>query len=131
MLIQAALDYAIEVSEMNGQKQARVRIAVHPKNAIFKKLCEGVLEMGFVDAGRCTYSEAVKANGDAHLLPADGGVNEPEKYVIFSCCQIHPLRVLVTPWHHLGRTLLIEAVLTSKSCRYHTRFGVLMEKVTY
>lgn len=77
--MQAALDYATEVSERNEQQQARIRIAVHPKNVIFKGLYEGLLELGFEDAGRCTYAEAVTANGDAYLLPADGGLSDPEQ----------------------------------------------------
>ncbi len=59
-----------------GQR-SRVRIMIHPRNIVVKKLYEG---LGFVDAGNCTLAEAYLSNGDAEMLPADGGLSDPEKY---------------------------------------------------
>ncbi|VUC30408.1 unnamed protein product [Clonostachys rosea] len=55
-------------------KQVRVRIMVKPDNHITLGLYRS---MGFVDAGTCTLEEALRANGDADLLPP--GLL-PEKY---------------------------------------------------
>lgn len=55
-----------------------MRIFIHPHNVIVKKL---YASLGFVDAGLITYMEAVVANGDPGLLPADGGKAEPDKYL--------------------------------------------------
>jgi len=35
----------------------------------------------FEEAGRCTFVEAVMANGDNHLVPVDGGSGAPDKYL--------------------------------------------------
>jgi len=51
-------------------KQLRVRIMVKPENTVTVKLYEG---LGFVQAGRCTLAEALRANGDAEMVPEDGG----------------------------------------------------------
>ena len=74
MLIQAAIDFTVE--ESVSVTQTRMRIMIHPDNVLVKQLY-GVI--GFVDAGKCTYAEAAVANGDAQLLPADGGASHPEK----------------------------------------------------
>ncbi|KAF4637731.1 hypothetical protein G7Y89_g337 [Cudoniella acicularis] len=74
MLVEAAVDFAANEGD---RKACRVRIMIHPDNAVVKRLYDG---MGFVDAGRCTLSEAFVQNGDESLLPADGGKGEPEKY---------------------------------------------------
>ncbi|CAH0039968.1 unnamed protein product [Clonostachys solani] len=47
-------------------KQVRVRIMVKPDNHVTLGLYRS---MGFVDAGTCTLEEALRANGDADLLP--------------------------------------------------------------
>jgi ribosomal protein S18 acetylase RimI-like enzyme len=85
MLINSAVDF----STKEGGTRSRVRLVLHPLNTVVKSL---YLPLGFVDAGNCTFTEAVIANGDDHLLPPDGGQSDPE--------------------------------------RYHTRGGILMEKVT-
>jgi ribosomal protein S18 acetylase RimI-like enzyme len=51
-------------------KQIRVRIMVKPENTATVKLYEG---LGFTHAGKCTLAEALVANGDGELVPADGG----------------------------------------------------------
>ncbi|OAL07132.1 hypothetical protein IQ06DRAFT_7477 [Phaeosphaeriaceae sp. SRC1lsM3a] len=48
----------------------RVRIMVKPENVATVKLYQA---LGFTDAGRCTLAEALIANGDEALVPADGG----------------------------------------------------------
>jgi ribosomal protein S18 acetylase RimI-like enzyme len=50
--------------------QIRVRIMVKPENTATVKLYEG---LGFAHAGTCTLAEALIANGDKELVPADGG----------------------------------------------------------
>ncbi|KAH7364548.1 hypothetical protein BKA65DRAFT_491588 [Rhexocercosporidium sp. MPI-PUGE-AT-0058] len=74
MLIQSAMEFA---SREGGRRESRVRIMIHPRNVVVKKLYEG---LGFVDAGNCTLAEAYLSNGDAEMLPADGGASQPEKY---------------------------------------------------
>jgi len=51
-------------------KQIRVRITVKPENTATVKLYKG---LGFTHAGKCTLAEALVANGDGELIPADGG----------------------------------------------------------
>jgi GNAT superfamily N-acetyltransferase len=51
-------------------ERIRVRIMVKPENTATVKLYEG---LGFAHAGRCTLAEALIANGDGELVPADGG----------------------------------------------------------
>jgi ribosomal protein S18 acetylase RimI-like enzyme len=75
MLIQSAMDFASKEGSIG--KQCRTRIMIHPNNIVVKSLYSG---LGFVDAGLCTLAEAFLSNGDASLLPADGGASEPEKY---------------------------------------------------
>jgi GNAT superfamily N-acetyltransferase len=58
-------------------KRCRVRIMIHPRNVIVKKL---YYDLGFVDAGLCTLVEAYISNGDVEMLPPDGGASQPEKY---------------------------------------------------
>jgi GNAT superfamily N-acetyltransferase len=74
-LIHGALEYAAKESKGRG---SRTRIMIHPRNIVVKKLYEG---LGFVDAGKCTLAEAYISNGDANLLPLDGGTSDPEKYL--------------------------------------------------
>jgi GNAT superfamily N-acetyltransferase len=75
MLINGALEFAAK--ESKGRKY-RTRIMIHPRNVVVKKLYEG---LGFVDAGKCTLAEAYISNGDANMLPLDGGTSDPEKYL--------------------------------------------------
>jgi GNAT superfamily N-acetyltransferase len=75
MLINDALKFAAD--ESGKERKSRMRIMVHPRNIVVKKLYEG---FGFVDAGKCTLAEAYICNGDANMLPLDGGTSEPEKY---------------------------------------------------
>lgn len=74
MLIQSAMSFA---SEEGKRRETRMRIMIHPRNVVVKKLYEG---LGFVDAGNCTLAEAYLSNGDAEMLPADGGLSDPAKY---------------------------------------------------
>lgn len=74
MLVQGAMDFAGEAGRV---RDSRVRIMIHPRNVVVKRLYEG---LGFVDAGNCTLAEAYLSNGDAEMLPPDGGVSESEKY---------------------------------------------------
>ncbi|KAH7066353.1 putative GNAT family acetyltransferase [Paraphoma chrysanthemicola] len=48
----------------------RVRIMVKPENVATVQMYQS---LGFTDAGRCTLAEALVANGDEALVPADGG----------------------------------------------------------
>ncbi|GAD91627.1 GNAT family acetyltransferase [Paecilomyces variotii No. 5] len=48
----------------------RVRIMVKPENQATVSMYRN---LGFVDAGRCTLAEALRANGDADMVPSDGG----------------------------------------------------------
>lgn len=75
MLINSAVDFATQEGE---EKRSRVRLMLHPRNIIVKSL---YLAMGFADAGKCTFIEAMIANGDEHLNPVDGGASEPEIYL--------------------------------------------------
>lgn len=52
----------------------RVRIMVKPENQVTVSMYR---KMGFVDAGRCTLAEALRANGDGDMVPAD---REGEKW---------------------------------------------------
>jgi GNAT superfamily N-acetyltransferase len=75
ILISAALEFA--GNESGKQQKSRTRIMIHPRNIAVKKLYEG---LGFVDAGKCTLAEAYLSNGDANMLPLDGGASDPGKY---------------------------------------------------
>jgi GNAT superfamily N-acetyltransferase len=75
MLINGALEFAAKESK---GREYRTRIMIHPRNVVVKKLYEG---LGFVDAGKCTLAEAYISNGDANMLPLDGGTSAPEKYL--------------------------------------------------
>ncbi|KJZ76443.1 hypothetical protein HIM_04172 [Hirsutella minnesotensis 3608] len=57
-----------------GPGRVRVRIMVKPENTVTLGLYRS---MGFVDAGKCTLEEALRANGDADMLPAG---MLPDKY---------------------------------------------------
>jgi hypothetical protein len=74
-LINGALEFAAKKS---GGRESRTRIMIHPRNIVVKKLYEG---LGFVDAGNCTLAEAYISNGDANMLPLDGGASDPGKYL--------------------------------------------------
>ncbi|KAG4443737.1 hypothetical protein IFR05_000826 [Cadophora sp. M221] len=74
MLIQSGIEFA---SQEGKRRESRVRIMIHPRNLLVKKLYEG---LGFVDAGNCTLAEAYVSNDDAEMLPSDGGTSESEKY---------------------------------------------------
>ena len=50
----------------NGSPGVVVRIMVKPENTVTLRLYEG---LGFKHAGRCTLEEALRANGDAELIP--------------------------------------------------------------
>ena len=76
MLINGALGFA--AAESGNGRESRTRIIIHPRNIAVRKLYEG---LGFVDAGKCTLAEAYRSNGDAALLPLDGGASDPEKYL--------------------------------------------------
>ncbi len=67
LLCQAAFDFAVNFDK---SKKARLRIMLHPNNLVVKKLYSG---MGFFDAGGVTLAEAYRSNGDAFLIPEDGG----------------------------------------------------------
>jgi ribosomal protein S18 acetylase RimI-like enzyme len=56
--------------EEQTAKKVCVRIMVRAENTAALKLYE---KLGFVDAGRCTLAEALRANGDADMVPRDGG----------------------------------------------------------
>ncbi|KAE8452150.1 hypothetical protein EG329_001617 [Mollisiaceae sp. DMI_Dod_QoI] len=75
MLINGALEFAAR--QGGKRKSSRIRIMIHPKNIVVKKLYEG---LGFVDAGTTTLAEAYFSNGDMELLPPDGGASDPGKY---------------------------------------------------
>ncbi|TVY20037.1 hypothetical protein LARI1_G002113 [Lachnellula arida] len=75
LLINGAIEYAAK--EAGVGRQSRVRIMIHQDNILVKQLYDG---LGFMDAGHSTLSEALLANGDSALLPADGGASQPEKY---------------------------------------------------
>jgi GNAT superfamily N-acetyltransferase len=77
MLINGALEFAAK--ESGKDRESRTRIMIHPRNIVVKRLYEG---LGFVDAGRCTLAEAYRSNGDANMLPSDGGQSDPEKYLV-------------------------------------------------
>ncbi|KAI9650949.1 hypothetical protein NHQ30_000984 [Ciborinia camelliae] len=78
MLIQGAIDSAKERAAQESKKKVRIRIFMHPENLTVKKLYHDV---GFVDAGMCTLSEAFVQNGDPESLPEDGGVSDPERWL--------------------------------------------------
>ncbi|KAL3423329.1 GNAT family [Phlyctema vagabunda] len=74
MLIAGAVQFA---STEGRPEPARVRIFINPTNGLVKRLYES---LGFIIAGTVTLKEAFRQNGDASLLPADGGVSDPEKW---------------------------------------------------
>ena len=75
LLIRGAEEFATR--EAGERKRCRMRIMIHPDNAVVKKL---YYDLGFVDAGMCTLAEAYISNGDSEMLPPDGGASEPERY---------------------------------------------------
>jgi hypothetical protein len=75
-LINGALEFSAR--ESGKTRESRTRIMIHPRNIVVKELYKG---LGFVDAGNCTLAEAYISNGDANMLPLDGGASDPEKYL--------------------------------------------------
>jgi len=71
------INFAVDFATKEGGRRSRMRIIIHPSNTVVKNLYSS---LGFMDAGNCTYVEALLANGDANLLPKDGGESNPEKY---------------------------------------------------
>ena len=49
---------------------------VKPENTVTVKLYKG---LGFVQAGRCTLAEALRANRDAEMIPEDRGKQKYNK----------------------------------------------------
>lgn len=74
MLIQGAMDFAFNEGEGRG---SRMRIMIHPKNVLVKTLYGN---LGFEEAGKMTLVEACVANGDAEMVPSDGGKGDRVKY---------------------------------------------------
>lgn len=75
-LCQAALQWLLEsetrLEEGNEHEIARevqVRIMIKPENTLVLKMYQ---DLGFVDYGRCTLAEALKANGDGDMIPVGG-----------------------------------------------------------
>lgn len=52
------------------QTQIGVQVIFKPENTTTVTMYAG---LGFVDAGRCTLAEALRANGDGEMVPEDGG----------------------------------------------------------
>lgn len=77
LLMTGAEEYTIKEARSSGKKSTRMRVFLAPNNLGAKKLYSS---MGFVDAGNCTYIEAYVANGDAELIPADGGYGDTALY---------------------------------------------------
>jgi len=78
MIINAAQEYAIKHAQETGRKSMRMRVFLAPTNGAAYNLYS---RFGFVDSGKCTYVEAIAANGDGELLPACGGSSDPAKYL--------------------------------------------------
>ena len=64
-LCQEALDY---LQVCRPVSSIHVRLMVKPENHVTVKLYE---RLGFSTIGKCTLAEALRANGDGHLLPSD------------------------------------------------------------
>ena len=67
LLLQANFDFATELDDSKG---SLLRILIHPDNLVARKSHSS---MGFFDAGSVTLAEAYISNGDAFLVPKDGG----------------------------------------------------------
>ena len=72
MIIKSAMAYARNYtlslsspSRSSGTKNVRLRMMIRPDNTTVVSLYAAI---GFVDAGRCTGTEAFKANGDEELM---------------------------------------------------------------
>lgn len=74
MLVNARIDFAKAESTT---KNVRVRVLVHPNNS---KTVGPLTARGFEEIGKCCGIEAIPASGDGMLLPADGGVSNPEVF---------------------------------------------------
>ena len=69
-LCQATFDWLLSRTDVADGSQFRVRIMIKSGNTATYSLYE---KLGFEMAGMCTLAEALKANGDAELIPGDGG----------------------------------------------------------
>ncbi|APA13514.1 predicted protein [Sclerotinia sclerotiorum 1980 UF-70] len=78
MLIQEGVETAKQEAKEKGIEKVRVRIFIGRGNLTVRKL---YLSVGFVETGLCTLAEAVVQNGDAEILPEDGGSGDPEKWL--------------------------------------------------
>ncbi|KAF7945319.1 hypothetical protein EAE96_010094 [Botrytis aclada] len=78
MLIQGAIGSARKQARADGKEKVRIRIFLHPENLTVMNLYQSV---GFVESGFCTLAEAVVQNGDPEMLPEDGGVSDPERWL--------------------------------------------------
>lgn len=65
-LCRAAVEYL--ESCLDPALQLHVRLMVRPGNQAIVRFYEA---LGYVQTGNCTLAEALLANGDGHLLPAD------------------------------------------------------------
>ncbi len=67
LLCQATFNFA---AKFDASKRARLRIMIHPDSLVVRGFYSS---MGFINAGAVTLAEAYISNGDAFLVPADGG----------------------------------------------------------
>jgi ribosomal protein S18 acetylase RimI-like enzyme len=74
-LCSTALDYLSRRKSNVGGQQTVVRIMVKPENTATLRLYKG---LGFMQTGLCTLEEALRANGDGHLLPKDDQLLGPK-----------------------------------------------------
>jgi GNAT superfamily N-acetyltransferase len=77
MLIQEALNHTVREARERARQSSWMRICIHPDNLVVRKL---YARFDFEDAGKCTFAEAVTANGEEDLLPPDGGFGDVQKY---------------------------------------------------
>lgn len=91
MIINGAEEYIVKDAQETGRKSIRMRIFLAPTNEQAYKLYS---RLEFVDSGKCTYMEAIAANGDAELLPACGGLSSPQKYLSRDGLAMEKVRVV-------------------------------------
>lgn len=75
LLVNARIEFA---KIKSTTKRVRVRVLVHPHNS--KKTLEPLKARGFEHVGKCCAIEAIPASGDIMLIPADGGVSNPDVF---------------------------------------------------
>lgn len=75
LVINAAVDWAIEESWKGDKEQVRVRAITGPANAVSKGLYGG---LGFPVVGKCTINEAMRANGN-EMYPFHGRADWSEE----------------------------------------------------